>query len=57
MKKSIFLAFFLMFVLSIQAHLKIIQTTCNYQRGQMAVVEAGKIRVGWQYDDKDREHH
>lgn len=53
MKKSLFLAIFLMFVLGIQAHLKIIQTTCNYQRGQMAVVEAGKIRVGWQYDDKD----
>ena len=52
-KKSLFLAFFLMFVLSIQAHLVITQTTCNYQRGQMAVVEAGKIRVGWQYDDKD----
>lgn len=32
------------------AKLVITKTTCNYQNGEMAIVE-GKIRVGWQYVD------
>lgn len=37
---------------SVSAKLVITKTLCNYQSGEMAIVE-GKIRVGWQYvDDK-----
>ena len=53
MKKCALLAFFLLVSLYTHSHLIITKTTCNYQREQMAVVEEGRIFVGWQYDDKD----
>ena len=53
MKKYVLLTILLLVSLCTHAHLVISQTTCNYQRGKMAVVEEGTIRVGWQYDDKD----
>ena len=53
MKKCVVFAILLFISLGIQAHFIITKTTCNYQSGKMAVVEEGKIRVGWQYEDKD----
>ncbi|MBQ5455024.1 MAG: hypothetical protein IIT63_04265, partial [Prevotella sp.] len=43
--------FFVVFCFtSVSAKLVITKTLCNYQSGEMAIVE-GKIRVGWQYAD------
>ena len=48
------LAFVLMVAacLNGSAHLTVTQTSCNHQKGQMALVE-DRIRVSWQYADTD----
>ena len=53
MKKHFFLILTTIASLSIQAKLVVTQTSCNYQKGEMALVE-DKIRLGWQYiEDAD----
>ncbi len=43
----------LLILVSLSAHARffITKTTCNYRQGNMVVVEEGRIRVGWQYED------
>ena len=53
MKKIVLFNIFLFSCLMTHARLVVTKTTCNYQSGKMAIVEEGRIRVGWQYDDFD----
>lgn len=53
MKRLAWLAFTSMLSLCAHARLVVTKTTCNHQDKRMAVVEEGRIRVGWQYTDID----
>ena len=56
MRKAITFCFLLCVCLTVNAKFIITKTTCNYQSGQTAIVEQGKIRVGWQYEDLHKWH-
>ena len=53
MKRLSWFVIFLLLSLSVHARLVVTRTTCNHQDSKMAVVEEGRIRVGWQYMDLD----
>ena len=50
--RTLFLSLLLTVVLHVSAQPVITRTTCNYQAGDAAIVD-GKIRLGWQYADKN----